>query len=452
MKIFEQEKKDGLTDVITANKKIVLSSKVKEMPAEMTKHFISASVFKKKEQPDLFYIDSIFVSAGFSEKTDIGWNLNDDVFGVKEVASAIESPIDKKLDYEHDESDIIGHMTNALIIDNTDDHNIIAAGQTLPDDAHIWTTAVLYKRWSDPSLQKRIDTIIAEIKENKWYVSMECYYGDFDYATVDKDGNRKIIARTEDTAFLTKHLRCFGGTGVYDGMKIGRYLKNIVFCGKGLVRNPGNPKSVIHNHANGSKVMEEVQALKDQIKALTAERDKLAEKQTVQASQELETLKANATSKDAEIAELKQELETTKQLVATAKSENEAMKAKNDELGGEIAKIKSQAKLNERIAQVKEAYAGIVDEKERNEKVSDFMTKFGGMKDDEVFANAVGLIPKESVKADEVTENKATGPATDGQGEGIEAKDTDIDKNLVASLSDYFGNKFNLKKKNKGDK
>ena len=37
----------------------------------------------------------------------------------------------------------------------------------------------------------------------------------------------KVIARDENSAFLTKHLRAYGGTGQYDGYTVGRLLRSI---------------------------------------------------------------------------------------------------------------------------------------------------------------------------------------------------------------------------------
>ena len=59
------------------------------------------------------------------------------------------------------------------------------------------------------------------------------------------NGGAKLLARNEGSAFLTKHLRAYGGTGEYEGYKIGRSLRDIAFSGKGLVSKPANPRSVI---------------------------------------------------------------------------------------------------------------------------------------------------------------------------------------------------------------
>ena len=79
---------------------------------------------------------------------------------------------------------------------------------------------------------------------------MECLIAGFDYGVVTPDGQHKTIARSEESSFLTKHLRSYGGTGEYEGHRLGRLLRSIAFSGKGLVSNPANPKSVIINDTN----------------------------------------------------------------------------------------------------------------------------------------------------------------------------------------------------------
>ena len=68
---------------------------------------------------------------------------------------------------------------------------------------------------------------------------MECYFKAFDYGLIDKTtGNYKVLARNDDTSYLTRHLRAYGGTGEHDNYKIGRVLRNITFSGKGFVDKP----------------------------------------------------------------------------------------------------------------------------------------------------------------------------------------------------------------------
>ena len=90
--------------------------------------------------------------------------------------------------------------------------------------------------------------MIRQIEAGQMYVSMECIFRGFDYAVQDPTGDNHIVARNEDTAFLTRHLRAYGGSGVFQDHKVGRLLRNITFSGKGFVEKPANPESVIFNN------------------------------------------------------------------------------------------------------------------------------------------------------------------------------------------------------------
>jgi hypothetical protein len=191
---------------------------------------------------DLYYTKSILVTTN--------WNKNDDVFGSLPVWMARHTPAHKPTNLEHDERALVGHMTDNWAI--TTDGTLIpddTAVEDLPEVYHIVNGAVIYARWSEQDLIDRTNKLIEEIEAGTKYVSMECLFSDFDYAVL-KDGVFSVVARTEDTAFLTKHLRSYGGVGEYEGQKLGRYLKNITFSGKGYTDRPANPNSIIFNDAN----------------------------------------------------------------------------------------------------------------------------------------------------------------------------------------------------------
>lgn len=193
---------------------------------------------KAEKFDDLHPFRSLYVSTG--------WNLNYDVFHPLETWAARATPKDKRVDLNHVETDIIGHTTSAEVFD--DDGNLISDNtpeQDIPESFHIFNNFVLYKYWTDSELQSRIEKIIAEIYQKKWFVSMECIFDDFDYAIIEPNGEQKIVKRNEQTAFLSAHLRSYGGTGVYENRKVGRLMRNMIFVGKGLVLRPGNPKSKI---------------------------------------------------------------------------------------------------------------------------------------------------------------------------------------------------------------
>lgn len=188
---------------------------------------------------DLHYLKSILVTTG--------WNKNDDVFDRLETWIARKTPEDKPFNYEHNCSDIIGHITGTIPV--TMDGEVIGDVESLPAQFNILTSAVLYKVWSKPELQERMDKLLEEIAEGKWFVSMECLFKGFDYSLKDPEGKTKVVARNESTAFLTKHLRAYGGNGTYLQYRVGRLLRNFVFSGKGLVENPANIYSVIFDNA-----------------------------------------------------------------------------------------------------------------------------------------------------------------------------------------------------------
>jgi len=252
MKFYKQEKLDGLHEKLRGPGRLAFASSVtpikdiahinewvKKVAKEKAGDKLTASI----EDLDLYPLNSVLVSTG--------WNLNDAVFDPHEVFTARHTPEDKPVNYEHDEVDIIGHMTSSKVLDK--DGNLISDDTSideLPEHFDIHTSAVLYKIWSNEKLQDRMSKIIAEIAENKWCVSMECLFKNFDYALLEKDGTQKIIARNGTTSFLTKYLRFYGGTGVYNDAKVGMVLRDFIFSGKGLVKNPANPSSVIYDFSS----------------------------------------------------------------------------------------------------------------------------------------------------------------------------------------------------------
>lgn len=243
--VYKAEVELGLADLIRTSSSIAYHSEIEpatvNSPIEIakTKEMMKA-IATNEGQIDLHYLKTIMVTTG--------WNKNDDVFDGRETWVARYTPEDKPFNIEHDPHRIRGHITGNYVI--KDDGSVIADSCTiddLPSKYHVVTSAVLYKflRCPDEELEKEMKTIIAEIGEGKWYVSMECLFSNFDYAVTSSKGTTTVVPRNEESAFLTKHLRAYGGTGVYEDHKLGRLLRNIVFSGKGLVRKPANPESVI---------------------------------------------------------------------------------------------------------------------------------------------------------------------------------------------------------------
>lgn len=241
--VYKTEIEDGIAEKVRTSR-VILASKVQvvspyeipEAAKAKLRGFAKASV----GDVDLHYLRSILVTTG--------WNQNNDVFDPLEVWMAKATPVFKPVNYEHVGADIVGTTIAAKLVDA--DGNGIAEDVTidsLPPKFHLLTEDVLYKVWSEPKLQERMDRVLAEIARGEWYVSMECLFRQFDYALRARDGTEKAVARTAETAFLTKHLRAYGGTGKYGEFTVGRVFKDITFSGKGLVRHPANPDSIIIN-------------------------------------------------------------------------------------------------------------------------------------------------------------------------------------------------------------
>ena len=231
IKIYQKEINDGIGELVKSTASVAYCSaatlKKSEAPFPELKDLTDIELEKlgiakaeNKNQIDLYYLESVLVSTG--------WNKNDDVFLSEATWAARNTPEDKQFNFMHDENDIIGHITGSYVL--TKDGKAVADDDaTKPDEFDIVTQAVLYNSWTDEENRERMQKIISEIEDDKWYVSMECLFAGFNYAVINDKGEAKILARDEESSFLTKHLRAYGGTGEYEGYKIGRALANISF-------------------------------------------------------------------------------------------------------------------------------------------------------------------------------------------------------------------------------
>lgn len=237
MIIFDQERKDGIAE------KIIASSSVSYASVAEPCSFNSSSKYFKSlasyDDSDLYYVQSILVSSN--------WNKNDDIFDKYEVWEAKNTPTHKPTNLEHNENIIVGHIisnwpitTEGMLIDPD------TPVENLPDKFHILTGSVIYKAFSGTDLRDRSERLISEIQNGNKFVSMECLFKGFDYGIINKQTNEyKILSRNNDTAYLTKYLRAYGGKGEHNDYKIGRVLRNITFTGKGFVDKPANEDSII---------------------------------------------------------------------------------------------------------------------------------------------------------------------------------------------------------------
>jgi len=314
-------------------------------------------------QPDLAYITSILVSTG--------WNKNDDVFLPAEVWSARQSPVHKPINIGHKDAEIIGHMISSRAV-NKDGSEIV--DDNAPETYDLEVVGVLYKDL--PSCREKIEAILEAAKNGKIFVSMEAWFDDFAYAMINPaTGESKVVERNEQTSFLTKYLRAYGGKGLYENIRIGRVLKNIVFAGKGIVSNPANPESVIkevaakvaaNEQVGGMEIMAEesvdIQALQNKIDEVTkivetkdieiaALTQKVSESEAklVDVQTKLDEVSARLLESDKQLAEVTGRADTAEaELVSIRKNELARQRLT------ELAKVKSISDEAETLAELRE--------------------------------------------------------------------------------------------------
>ena len=469
--IYKAEIDDGLRDVLSDNSiacYATIQTSESTLPiseledlAKLELEKLGIAVAENKDQFDLFYLNTILVSTG--------WNKNDDVFDPTELWEARNTSEDKPFNFMHDESDIIGHITANQVVDFTG-RVVPEDVEVIPEKFEILTSAVIYKEWSDPEKRSRIQKLITEIEAGeKWAVSMECLFPSFDYAMQGSDGSTKVVKRDETSAFLTKHLRAYGGTGKYDDFKIGRLLRKLSFSGKGLVSNPANSRSVIINQKNLDFKFSEAQtysisSLKEQdtmtptekqfdelqkelAEAKSANKEleaKVLAEQKAEYESKIQTLADQVTdsqqaltdseAKAAEAAASIQDLQNSiSDLEATLASKDEEMKKKMEELK-DMKKKEAMMKRKAEIAEI--GYEG--------EEAEAFMAEFADVEDD-TFNKVVALMKKKAVKKAKDEEDDAqaaleSGVESDPQGEAA-ASSADLENlgDVQASQANDLG-------------
>jgi hypothetical protein len=402
-KIYEREIFDGLTDKL-AVASIAYCQEIRLSDNDILKiNNINNELAQKttgSEQPDLFSFESILASTC--------WNKNFDIFDCIEMWRARSSPEDKPLNLEHKQDQIIGHITGNRVV--SEDFQLIPDDTNesqLPGKFHIITSNVIYKYWEDKTKAEQIKQIIAEIQDGQWFVSMECLFTGFDYGVISPEGEHKIIARNDSSSFLTKHLRQYGGTGLYDGYTIGRVMRNIRFSGKGIVRKPANPESVIFTpnqnfagvlasvvYLTGNEDLvkssteiiqmnleDQIKELKASVATLTQERDTL---KSELANSSIKTIQVKLDEAIASIDALEKRASTAEQAKETAEASLKAANDKANDYKKEAEKLYKDKSKAERRAQLVTAKVPTVE-------IDHMLTAFENLDDDHFSAMTVLL-------------------------------------------------------------
>jgi hypothetical protein len=429
MIVFNQEKKDGLEEILLSKASIQLDCQVK--PG------LNISKASKNESLDIYNLDCVLVS--------VGWNENDDVFDKIETWQARATPVNKRFNFMHNEKDIIGHITKAVVLDK--DGNIIpddTKEEDLPDFFEISVGSIFYSFWEDKQLQARANKLIEEIPEGKWFVSMEVLFPSFDYA-LTKGQEQKTIERNEETSFLTKYLRIYNGKGEYEGWKVGRKLKNMFFSGNALVDNPANKRSLITSfNFNGAQastsIFNEVNMAVDQKDYdKTVAELAVSKKDMESVTTERDLLKANAES-------LKNDLESAKALNVELKKEIENLKSESAKKEEKLSEVnKSLAEILEK-AKDQSRVSTLVSEGVEKSKAEELVLKFSKASD-EMFGEVVSLYKTVKPENKETSVSKETSNLEVTKAEKAEADlliETSVDESdkLLESAQAYIAGFF----------
>lgn len=453
MIIYEEEKKLGLESQILSNASVAYT-----MPCLSDKDAAKANknidinqnitdlCQASSDDDDVYKVYSILVSTS--------WNKNDDIFTKEEVWASKDTPLYKPSNLEHDETAIVGNIIGNWPVDDTYNSLLEANLDTVPDFFHILVASVIYRQWQDPELKARAENLIQKVKDKEMYVSMECLFRGFDYAVLSPTQEQHIIARAEETAFLTKHLRAYGGTGEYQGHKIGRLLRNVTFSGKGFVERPANPDSVIFTDTNfdftnasltqdlflnSTDTLKEthnmsdylegqVKDLKEALASVEAENKELTDKlsqanvekleATVAEMQELhETIKAEAADTQEKYQAAIAEVKKVSEELTSKSTELESIKA-------EMHKMEEEEKKKKRKEKLVEAGLSVEEAQEKSESLASLS--------DEQFAVVAETLfnLKPEVKEEEVVAEEAESEAQ------TEAEEITADEEVLETASE----------------
>jgi len=448
IKIFQKEIDDGIGELVKSTASVAYCSEATVCINDIAhsgNNVVNKIVAENKDQIDLYYLESVLVSTG--------WNKNDDVFTSEATWAARNTPEDKQFNFMHDENDIIGHITGSYVL--TKDGKALADDAEAPQEFDIITQAVLYNSWTGEENRDRMGKIIAEIQDGKWYVSMECLFSGFDYALIDEKGVAKVLARDEGSSFLTKHLRAYGGSGEYEGYKLGRALSNISFSGKGLVSKPANPRSVILRDSSTANInvdhnsklsigelqmsdvlTDQLAEVKAQLEAAKAENEaikaKIEEAKDKEFASKVEAFESTIEEKDSSIAELEESIKSTQARVAEledalAKSQEDLASAKEH-----MEEMKKKEKMEKRKASLAEA--GLEEE-----EVDETLASFDAL-DDSAFEAIVAMMKKKGMKKYAEMHEDEEKKDKEAKAEEAEAEEAEAEEAEAELSEDAFDN------------
>ena len=213
----------------------------------------------EENQKDLMFMSAILVSTGT--------NKNGAHFLGSELVKARKTIAQKPLNIEHQERAIIGHITEWLFMDQSgkilDDEalfkSIVATEKSkLSEDQIKANTESLDGTDMDIGIicavyKDRFPEVAEDIELGRYKVSMECYYESFDVKVGDfvlprdmaKAADLSEMSKNNIDPSLIPQIRNVASGKSLGNIMVSRVLRDIHFCGVGVVENPANVRSLI---------------------------------------------------------------------------------------------------------------------------------------------------------------------------------------------------------------
>jgi hypothetical protein len=227
----------------TKNKPITLEASIHVMEStdDLMKEAAAIVEFPKNKTPDVLFFSGCFVSSGE--------NLNHAYFMPSELVKAYHTIVNKPLDIEHNEEEIVGHIYSSAFVDQLGNKvevsDLSKMDQSGLDKSNldIMICGIVYK--------SRFPELAEEIKNNKWKLSMETYFQSYDVKVGNlilskKEAESMGLASTEVVGKMAKIVK--RGVEIAAG-EVARVLRDMMFSGCGIVKQPANPRSLIFETA-----------------------------------------------------------------------------------------------------------------------------------------------------------------------------------------------------------
>jgi len=228
---------------VTTNKPIKLEAEIQilEETEELKKEVAAMVEFPKNKTPDMLFFSGCFMSSGE--------NLNHAYFMPSEMVKASSSIVNKPLDIEHAEEEIVGHIYSSAFVDHSGKALDISELSGMDEEAldkmdiDVMIGGIVYK--------SRFPELAEEVQKGKWKLSMETYFQNYDVKVGDlilskKEAEAMGLASSDVLGKAARIVK--KGAAIASG-EIARVLRDLMFSGCGLVKQPANPRSLIFETA-----------------------------------------------------------------------------------------------------------------------------------------------------------------------------------------------------------